>query len=240
MPFRNQFAAGEWRVLAWLEREGFTYDVIGCEDLDEDPGVLAGHTVLILSTHSEYWSKPMYSAVSAFNASGGSVLNLSGNSIFRQAEFLDDDRVRFVNHGLHEWRREVLSLLGVAYDDRGLGTAAPYQVLLADHWVFGQTKASEGELFASETLNVMAGQGGSGQETDKVVAGSPNDVVLLARGTNDNDGGASMTIREPIDGSGTVFSASSMQFGGCLLVDDVASQVVRNVLEATLGQGQAG
>src|SRR5262249_25780583 len=53
-------APAEWRLLGWLEREGFDYDFwgetqfhFGQLDLDDD-------RALILSTHPEYWSREMY------------------------------------------------------------------------------------------------------------------------------------------------------------------------------------
>src|SRR5262245_34918259 len=56
-------AAAEWRLLGWLEREGFDYDLWAVTQLHHGPLNLDDYTVLILSTHPEYWSKEMYQRV---------------------------------------------------------------------------------------------------------------------------------------------------------------------------------
>ena len=71
--------------------------------------------------------------------------------------------------------------------------------------------------------------GASGHETDKISKSSPTSTRLLAKGTNPNDGGAEMVIVEPA-GRGAVFSAGSINWVSSVLVDDVVSQVTRNVL----------
>ncbi|HEY6907704.1 MAG TPA: hypothetical protein VI230_09555, partial [Ignavibacteriaceae bacterium] len=50
------------------------------------------------------------------------------------------------------------------------------------------------------------------------------------KGANKFRGGADMIVREP-DGHGLLFSASSITFGGTLLVDENSSKIVKNVLE---------
>lgn len=237
--FRSPLAGTEWRVLAWLEREGFSYDVVACEDVDREPDILKCYSAVVLNGHSEYWTVTMLRSLIESWRAGKWVLNLSGNSIYRGAEYLGTNAMRCINEGLTEWRSEVVNVLGVGYDSRGLGTCAPYRVLAPEHWVFGGSGVKQNDEFAGECLNgCVEGRGGSGGETDKLIQASPADTVLLARGTNPHGGGADMTLREPGDGHGGVFSASSIQFGGSLLVDAVASSAVRNVLERARSSGR--
>jgi hypothetical protein len=62
-------------------------------------------------------------------------------------------------------------------------------------------------------------------------------ITVIAKGMN-RFGGAEMVIREPAGTRGGMFSASSIAFSGALLVDEVASQLVKNVLQRALPVSQ--
>ena len=53
-------APAEWRLLGWLEREGFDYDFYAETQLHVGQLDLDAYRVLIISTHPEYWSRQMY------------------------------------------------------------------------------------------------------------------------------------------------------------------------------------
>ena len=55
-------APAEWRLLGWLEREGFAYDYYAETQLHDGTLDLDAYKVLIISTHPEYWSREMYFA----------------------------------------------------------------------------------------------------------------------------------------------------------------------------------
>jgi len=255
-PFTSHLADGEWRVLAWLEREDIPYDMATCWELDKNPDLLLGYKALVLNTHCEYWSRSMYAALKRFHTAGGWVMNLSGNSIFREIEFFEDGSHRCVSLRFGKSVEDESALLGVRFDERGYGTCAPFQVLAAEHWAFADTGVQPGDVFAERSLNtqthclqwiynpsrpgmdtrgVLTGQGGSGWETDKITPTAPAGMTLLAKGGNPQDGGADMILIEPTGTRGGVFSASSITFGGSLLVDNIASRLVRNVLNRALG-----
>lgn len=230
-PFYEHLAQGEWRVLAWLEREKIGYDIVSGYELHRRPELLQNYKTIILSTHCEYWSREMYAGLKSFHARGGSILNLSGNSIYREIEYLDDCGIRCVSLRFAQTVEDESSLLGVRFDYRGYMTAAPYTVRKPDHWVFRGTGVKRGDLFAKSSLNRLPSfDGGSGWETDKITKTAPKDTILLAKGTNPKNGGADMIIIEQQNGSGLVFSASSITFGGSLLIDDVSSRIVVNLL----------
>ena len=62
-------APAEWRLLGWLEREGFAYDYYAETQLHAGALDLDAYRVLILSTHPEYWTRAMYGASSAGSTS---------------------------------------------------------------------------------------------------------------------------------------------------------------------------
>ncbi|MGE0212901.1 MAG: N,N-dimethylformamidase beta subunit family domain-containing protein [Parvibaculaceae bacterium] len=235
-------APAEWRVLAWLEREGFAYDYYGETHLHEGELKLEDYRVLVMSTHPEYWTRRMYLRVKDWiHRSGGRLVYLGGNGINCEVE-IDGDRMvcrngnerERVKAGTTESRfhgrfESEANLLGVVYDHIGVMTAAPYEVIEPDHWIFEGTGVRKGDIFGRETLNSRCPGGASGHEMDKISASSPPGTLLLAKGMNPDEGGAHMSIYETKSG-GAVFAAASIAYGSCLLLDDVASKLTANVL----------
>jgi hypothetical protein len=242
-------APAEWRLLGWLEREGFAYDYYAETQLHFGELDLDAYSVLILSTHPEYWSRQMYDAVKAWVFQrGGRLIYLGGNGLNADVEFLDeqtciirnDDERRLRDPGgryesrFHLRHESEANLLGVVYDDRGIMTAAPYRVADAGHWVFAGTGLQNGDTFGEACLHQRVPGGASGHETDKRSASSPPNTHLLARGLNPNDGGGEMVIHEP-GGGGAVFSVGSICWPSSLLVDDAVSAITANVLRRFCG-----
>ena len=112
-------------------------------------------------------------------------------------------------------------------------TAAPYRVIDASHWIFADTGLKNGDLFGNETLHERIPGGASGHETDKRSASSPANAVLLAKGTNPNDGGSEIVVHER-DHGGAVFSVGSITWPSALFVDEKVSTITRNVLKRFL------
>jgi len=253
-PFTNHLAAGEWRVLAWLEQQKIPYEVATGWDLHKNPDLLQHYDAVILSTHCEYWSKAMYDGLKKHHRHSGLwIVNLSGNSIYREVDFLEDGSIRCLSTKFHKSVEDETQLIGVRFTESDYGTCAPYQVQRPEHWVFESCRGiAKNKEFGDDTLNRwtdpkterydpgrpglksgLQGIGASGWETDKLSATAPPDFIRVAKGQN-QWGGADMVVREPAGHRGGVFSASSITFGGSLLVDDVCSQIVRNVLEKAL------
>ena len=245
-------APSEWRLLAWLEREGYAYDLYADYQLHAGDMDLDAYRVLILSVHPEYWSRQMYERVKAWvTRKAGKLMYLAGNGLNCEVELLDEGRMRVRTQQVltpdgteitdaadpsrryeSRFHRNVESeatLLGVVYSDPGMMTGAPYRVLNQAHWVFAGTGLRDGDLFGSNSLHERCPGGASGHETDKMSASTPPDTVLLARGLNPDDGGAEMVIRE-LAGGGAVFSAGSITYAASLLVDEPLSRVTANVL----------
>ncbi|MGH3385617.1 MAG: N,N-dimethylformamidase beta subunit family domain-containing protein [Nocardioidaceae bacterium] len=242
-------AAAEWRLLGWLEREGFGYDLYAESQLARGELDLSAYHVLMLNTHPEYWTVGMYERVKQWvREEGGRLVYLGGNGVNCAVELHDDTATMTVLNGdateLEPRRAEVESrfglvhepeaaLLGVGYTRAGLLTAAPYEVVAPDHWVFAGTGVSAGDLVGDESLNTRIPGGASGHETDKRSPSSPPDLEVVARGTNPDGGGAEIATYSTSSG-GAVFAAGSISFVTSLPIDRVLSQVVRNVLERFL------
>jgi hypothetical protein len=241
-------AEAEWRLLAWLEREAFTYDYYAETQLHFGQLDLDAYRVLVISTHPEYWSAQMFRRVKDWVFQrGGRLMYLGGNGLNCDVEFLDeqtciyrndDERKLRTKTGKRESRFHLrqeseASLLGVVYDDRGIMTAAPYRVIDSRHWVFGGTGLREGDLFGQKSLHMRVPGGASGHETDKISPSSPANTQLLARGENPAGGGADMVLHEPA-GGGAVFSAGSISWPASVLVDEAVSKITANVLRRFL------
>jgi hypothetical protein len=248
----NHVAPAEWRLLAWLEREGFNFDVYSETQLHDGTLDLDAYRVLILGPHPEYWTRTMYQRVKSWvHGRGGRLLYLGGNGINCEVELLDGDRMQCHTHrpkrdaesgktdsGFRDrFERRVESeahLLGVAFDDRGIMTAAPYRVVDEADGVFAGTGLRNGDLFGTESQHERCPGGASGHETDKISRHSPPGTKLLAKGLNPDEGGAEMARYETGSG-GAVFAAGSIVWPSSLLVDRHVSRVTRNVLERFLG-----
>lgn len=247
---RNEchLAPAEWRLLGWLEREGYPYDLYADEQLHSGALDLDAYKVLILNTHPEYWSREMYRRVKEWVFErGGSLMYLGGDGLDGPVEFLDAATVRHLNpfegvdlsganpEGSKEVRFDAYyespaRLLGVVLTTEGIMTGAPYRVLDESHWVFAGTGLNNGDLFGEKSLHERASGGASGHETDKMSRSSPANTRHLAKGVNADNGGADMVYHQTPSG-GQVFSVGSITYPACLLVDENISRITRNVIE---------
>jgi hypothetical protein len=237
-------APAEWRLLGWMEREGFEYDLYAETQLHAGQLDLDAYRVLVASTHPEYWSIEMYRAVKSWVFErGGRLVYLGGNGLNCEVTFPDPDTM-IVHNGDNRKLQTNLTryesrfgmrqeseahLLGVVYTEAGVMTAAPYRVLAADHWILAGTDLKNGDLFGQRSLHERIPGGASGHETDKISPSSPANVQRLAKGENPNEGGADLVHFETPRG-GAVFSAGSITWPSSVLVDEAVSRITANVL----------
>jgi hypothetical protein len=243
-------APGEWRLLAWLEREGFDYDYYAEAHLHNNSLDLARYKTLILPLHPEYWTREMYIRVKAWVETGGRLIYLGGNGLNCEVR-LEDGAMRCLSHvnslryglggsheddpssrydsRLHRTLESEANLLGVACTDSGIMTAAPYRVLKSDHWIFDRTGLRNGDIFVKTTLHERIPGGASGHETDKITVHSPKNLEHLAKGENPDGGGADLVYYRNEKG-GEVFSVGSMTWIASLFCDSVISRITQNVL----------
>jgi hypothetical protein len=242
----SHLAPAEWRLLGWLEREGFAYDLYADHQLHSGALDLDAYEVLILNTHPEYWSKEMYLAVKAWVFErGGRLMYLGGDGIDGPIEYDDDGALRCLNRwenidmsgekrpGTYEVRfhrhlESPANLLGVCAV-AGIMTSAPYRAVDTSHWAFEGTGLEDGDLFGFESLQERCSGGAAGHETDMMSLSSPPGTRLLAKGTT-AESGAEMVAFDT-DSGGGVFSVGAVTYPASLLIDDVVSKITRNVLE---------
>ncbi len=93
---QSHLAPAEWRLLGWLEREGFGYDFYSESQLHNGTLDLDAYKVLVISVHPEYWSRQMYQRVKDWvHQRGGRFLYLGGNGLNCEVEFLDEATLHF-------------------------------------------------------------------------------------------------------------------------------------------------
>jgi len=239
-------AAAEWRLLAWLEREGFTYDYYAETQLDSGVLDLESYQVLILSTHPEYWTRRMYRAVQRFVARGGRLLYLGGNGLNCEVEIAGNtvthcngDVTRLAERGFesrfHARVESEAALLGVVFSEAGAMTGAPYRVVHAQHWIFEGTGLGAGDVFGKASLHERCPGGASAHETDKISPHSPPQTLLLAKGMNPDQGGAELAYYE-LPAGGAVFAAGSIGWPSAILVDRHVSRITANVIRGFLSR----
>ena len=167
---------------------------------------------------------------------------LGGNGLNCEVEMLDEQTMKVKNgHAriqraeghesrFHQYHESEANLLGVVCTTAGIMTAAPYQVLDADHWIFANTGVKNGETFGEASLHERVPGGASGHETDKTSPSSPPNIEIIARGLNPDRGGAEMVYYETESG-GAVFSVGSITYPASILVDETVSRITTNVIE---------
>jgi hypothetical protein len=252
----SSLAPAEWRLLGWLEREGYEHDYYSDHQLHTGLLDLDAYKVLVIGVHPEYWSQTMYERVKAWVYDrGGRLMYLGGNGLNCEIEFFDDSTMHVKSHlastggelgmsdpvdpdtyyesRFHRTVESEASLLGVVTTDSGIMTAAPYRVVESSHWAFTGTGLGDGDLFGEISLHERCPGGASGHETDKMSRSSPPNTVLLAKGVNPEDGGAEIVYYE-LESSGAVFSVGSITYPSSLLVDPVVSRVTANVISRFL------
>jgi N,N-dimethylformamidase len=247
-------APAEWRLLGWLEREELDYDYYSELQLHNGTLDLDQYSILMISVHPEYWSREMYLRVKEWVwQRGGKLIYLGGNGLNCEVEFIGEDALRFKTHlapanggselgmphpenpdfycdsRMARTLESEANLLGVVCTESGIMTAAPYKVLKADHWVFEGTGLRNGDRFGENSLHERIPGGASGHETDKRSLHTPPGTLLLAKGTNPDDGGAEIVCYETPSG-GAVFSVGSITWVPSILVDEAVSKITLNVI----------
>ena len=251
-PIRGRLACahapGEWRLLGWLEREDFAYDLYADAQLHSGDLPLESYKVLIISVHPEYWTREMFSRVQAWiQERQGRLMYLGGNGVNCEVTISADGKMRCLSHypetspdapdrlesRMHNTFKSEAELLGVVFTETGIMTAAPYEVIDASHWVFAGTNLQNGDLFGELSLHERIPGGASGHETDKLSPSSPQGTQLLAKGTNPDNGGGEMAYYQTASG-GEVFAVGSISYVSSLFVDSNVSRITANVLSRFL------
>jgi hypothetical protein len=238
----SHLAGGELQILQWLAAHHFAYQMATDVDLNDNPSILttANYYAVLLSTHSEYWTDPMYNGLAKYLQNGGSVLSLSGNTMYREEELTKPQQgatwSSVLTGGVGPYRTpyETGNLIGLQFDETG-DTCAPYRVLMKRSWlmkgVSSKTIGSRGKYWANgcELNSPGIGAGASGYEFDQRLPFLLNrKYQVVAKGMNADGGGDMVWYLRP--GGGQVVNVGSITFGNSLSVDANLSRIVTNAL----------
>ena len=70
-------------LVDWLDHKGFDVDYLTDHDLHaEGADLLRPYTVVLSSSHHEYWTSPMLDALETYLGEGGRFMYVGGNSLF--------------------------------------------------------------------------------------------------------------------------------------------------------------
>jgi len=210
--------ANKDRYLAQLlDSLALAYDPYSMMALHQNDPRLAAYDVLIISTHSEYWTSEMLQHLNHLLDSGASLVNLAGN-VAAYRSYLDPaaNTLTVHKHPSELWPvldSSGLRPFGTSMYLMGFHTYAPYQVQVDSSWLLAGTGLQQGDLFGqvSETydfthmydsrweqlrslLNRHQLGAASGLEIDKVYAGTPANWITVASGLN-----------PPVEGHGEVY-----------------------------------
>jgi N,N-dimethylformamidase len=225
----------------WMREQGFEFDVYSDTDLERGALSLADYPSLVLVAHPEYWSVAMHDKLeSHLSQPQRNLFYLGGNGLYESVSYARDLNTMVMRRGDESLTRSdalfagpgvnkpQARLLGIAFTGQNYNTHAPFQVQQADHRYFAGTGLKNGDLFGESGLLGAA----SGHEVDGRVAASPQDLTVLARGTNkaNNDTFAAEMVVFSAVGGGVVFSVGSLSFTGALSNDAAISTIVKNAL----------
>jgi N,N-dimethylformamidase len=210
--------ANKDRYLAQLlDSLGQAYDPYSMMALHRHDPRLADYDVLIMSTHSEYWTTEMLQHLNQLLDSGASLVNLAGN-VAAYRSYLDPvaSTLTVHKHPSELWPvldSSGLRPFGTSMYLMGFHTYAPYQVQVDSSWLLAGTGLQRGDLFGQvsdtydfthmydspwEQLRSLLDRhqrgAASGLEIDKVYAGTPANWITVASGLN-----------PPVEGHGEVY-----------------------------------
>lgn len=250
--YLDHLAANEWRALAWLERERFSYHYLSDQQLHMGEIDFSMYRGVVLIGHAEYWSREMYEKLRlATIEQDVPLVNLSGNAIYQEIRFTDDGGIKPEHGDFFETCLDSSKVL-CSTTDLAVSGFAPFELSAKSHWALDGVQ-SEDDVSGRRLLGVnslidldlalnqkkydplapgllrgdMYGQGASGWEVDKMTSSCQTSALVLARGLN-KKGGADMTLIEKEDGR-FLFSAPSIAYVSSLLVDKSCSQLTRNI-----------
>ncbi|MCA2190651.1 N,N-dimethylformamidase beta subunit family domain-containing protein [Nonomuraea cavernae] len=169
--------------------------------LDLRPGVLRGARAVVSLGHDEYWSPQMRQAVTRARDRGVNLAFLGANAVYWRIGLYGRMIMCDKETQCPLWRQSEpeSGLVGQMYDC--FPAEATYRVSRPGHWIF---KGTRGRSFP----------GLAGVETDKVSAGSPDGVQVLAESPVDCGGRATVsnsTYYVAPSGAG-VFASGTMRW----------------------------
>jgi len=203
---------GDTHLLAWLDAQGFDFDIITDEDLDEEGlALLRPYRAVLTGSHPEYHTGRTLDALLDYTKTGGKLVYLGGNGFYwrvaRDPSIPWAIELRRAEDGVRTWaaepgeyyhqtdgrmgglwrrnRRPPQVLCGVGFSSQGRFEGTHYRLLPAarDPRYAWIFEGIEGDVIGDYGLS---GGGAAGFELDRADAalGTPDGAVILARSEN--------------------------------------------------------
>lgn len=250
-PIARQYGNGtgtflyqEHEALIWLEDRGYDVEYVSSADLGGANGRIGNHRLFMLLGHEEYATMAEFDRLEAAVARGTSLAFLTGNTLYWQIRYENNDRVivcykdrvdedpmRLINPLLVTQRfrdplvsRPENALVGVMSDGSHTEQPADWVVTNAGHWVYQGTGLSNGARIPGLVFTEWDGlvNNGSTPQGITVLASSvvPNNVTPGSRHES--------TIYER--GGAFVFAAGTIFFNQHLRSQPAVGQITSNLL----------
>lgn len=199
-------------LLAWLEDQGFAFDIITDEDLDEEGlDLLRPYAVVLTGSHPEYHTPGTLDALMAYTKTGGKMCYLGGNGFYwrvaRDPSIPWAIELRRAEGGIRTWaaepgeyyhqtdgqmgglwrrnRRPPQQICGVGFSSQGRFEGTHYRLLPAAR------DPAHAWIFDGIDSDILgdyglSGGGAAGFELDRAddSLGTPDGTVILARSEN--------------------------------------------------------
>lgn len=94
VSFNRPFHRRDWRfwdlpLLRFLEREGYDVSYVSDADVDANPNILLQHRAVLVSGHSEYWTKNMRDGFEAARDAATNIAFMGANDAYWQVRYED-------------------------------------------------------------------------------------------------------------------------------------------------------
>lgn len=205
--------------------------------LEAHPELFTDANTIVFAQHCEYFSSKMFDALRKFSSTKN-IISLGGNQAYYKIQFSNNYQTvecrkdgTFLENTLipaGTWHTQFSSeakYWGNAYTDEGYKTYCSYKIQKENHWLFQNCNLKNGDEFGKFGMD---GRGLSGDETDKVNSNTPKNAVILAKGTNPNNGGGDIVIIE--NNHNAILSFGSIACGSGLNKDSTFTQMLKNFI----------
>jgi len=217
-------ARSECHLIRLLEKLGIDYTVISDEDFGRHGSAGIATSGLIFNSHSEYWSSDMMGQLSILISRGLGIAFFSGNNMYRTVE-ITNSSINVIDQKAEQ--RRMAEATGLAFDHRGIGTYADYEIVTPGHPFFDGLDLSTGDVLADKDNDNLIRA--SGHETDKLwpVDGQ---VRVLAMGANDD--GPAAIIHRRFENGAWLLNVGSVSFVQTIHGDSKVTKFTENVVKA--------
>lgn len=221
----------------------FFYDNYGCNVypdsyLEQYPELFKEVNTIVFAQHCEYFSPKMFDALREYSQTKN-IISLGGNQAYYKIRFKNNfktiecrkDGTFFSNTLIPAgtWRTQFSNeaqYWGNAYTNAGYATYNSYRAIESTHWMYQDCNVEPNTEFGKKGMD---GRGTSGDETDKINERSPKNTVVLAKGTNPENGGGDLLIIE--NPRNAILSFGSIAAGSGLNYDPIISQMLHNFMK---------